>query len=172
MTLCSKGSAQKMRPRIATPANRRSVRGLRGTRQRAASYRGDVAIPLRQDNVIAMRDVECLSDLLLVRASVVAATHELFGGIRLQNLQFLSFILIHIDVAVRNRDTDERGSIKEFGSFHPRFHRAALGGRSSLRVAHSLFGAAPITNSSVPPAAISLCRIHARDSGFPFNFAL
>ena len=58
--------------------------------------------------------------------------------------------LIHIDVAVRNRDTDERGSIKEFGSFHPRFHRVALGGRSSLRVAHSLFGAAPITNSSVP----------------------
>ena len=38
--------------------------------------RGDVVVPRRQDNVIAMRDVECLSDLLFVRASVVAATHD------------------------------------------------------------------------------------------------
>jgi len=52
------------------------------------------------------------------------------------------------------------------------FEIATEGGRSSLRVPHSLLGAAPITNSSVPPAAISLCRIHARDSDFPFSFAL
>ena len=45
--------------------------------------RGDVVVPRRQDNVIAIHDVEYLSDLLFVRASIVAAAHGLFGGIRL-----------------------------------------------------------------------------------------
>ena len=46
------------------------------------------------------------------------------------------------------------------------------GGRSIVCVAHCLLGFGPITNSKRPPAAISLCRIHARDSGRPFRLAL
>ena len=46
------------------------------------------------------------------------------------------------------------------------------GGKSVLLVAHCLFGFGPNVNSKTPPAAISLCRIHARDSGLPFSRAL
>ncbi len=37
---------------------------------------GDVVIPRRQDEVIDLRDVEGLGDLLFVGASIVATTHN------------------------------------------------------------------------------------------------
>ena len=62
---------------------------------------------------------------------------------------------------------------REVRTFHT-FPKEAFvgGGRSMLLVAHCLLGFGPIVNSKTPPAAISLCRIHARDSALPFSRAL